>query len=516
MKPAIDVYTSRLDEDAARDLAATMRNAESMQARDAEPRPLPDAPSPMAFDMALLPGSLRPWVDDMAERLQCPPDLLAVSAVVGAGSILGNRIGVRPQENSDWTECPNLWGMIVGRPGTMKSPAMNQALAPLRRLQVQARDVHAESMKSHAKAMESHELRAKAAKVSATRALTKNAAASIELPDAPDAPTLRRYIANDSNIASLGELLRQNPNGILVERDELVGLLRGLDQEDRAEERAFYLTGWNGRDGYTFDRIMRGLDLHIPKVTLSVIGGAQPGRIAEYLRHAVRGTAGDDGLMQRFSLLVWPDHRGDWKDVDRWPDSTARNRAFAAFDHLDKITPDNIGGQRDPFDASPYLRLSPGGLVAFREWRTKLERRLHGDELHPAMASHLSKYRKAIPALALIMHLIDGGTGPVSEDATIQALAWSEYLESHAVRAYASVTNSTASAARSILKRIGELPEQFTARDVYRNQWSGLTDREMVRDALDMLGDYGHLIPDVHDTGGRPTVVYRLTTRART
>ncbi|MBK7042237.1 MAG: DUF3987 domain-containing protein [Rhodanobacteraceae bacterium] len=238
MKPAIDVYTSRLDEDAARDLAATMRNAESMQARDAEPRPLPDAPSPMPFDMALLPESLRPWVDDMAERLQCPPDLLAVSAVVGAGSILGNRIGVRPQENSDWTECPNLWGMIVGRPGTMKSPAMNQALAPLRRLQVQARDVHAESMKSHAKAMESHELRTKAAKVSATRALTKNAAASIELPDAPDAPTLRRYIANDSNIASLGELLRQNPNGILVERDELVGLLRGLDQEDRAEERA--------------------------------------------------------------------------------------------------------------------------------------------------------------------------------------------------------------------------------------------------------------------------------------
>ncbi len=85
MKPAIDVYTSRLDEDAARDLAATMRNAESMQARDAEPRPLPDAPSPMPFDMALLPESLRPWVDDMAERLQCPPDLLAVSAVVGAG-----------------------------------------------------------------------------------------------------------------------------------------------------------------------------------------------------------------------------------------------------------------------------------------------------------------------------------------------------------------------------------------------------------------------------------------------
>lgn len=516
MKPAVETYTSRLDEAAARDLAATMRNAESLQARDAEPRPLPDAPSPMAFDMALLPESLRPWVDDMAERLQCPPDMLAATAMVGAGSILGNRIGVRPQENSDWTECPNLWGMIVGRPGTMKSPAMSQALAPLRRLQAQAREVHAKAMTRHARDMEAHELRQKAAKSAALRALSKNAGAAIELPDEPETPTLRRYIANDSNIASLGELLRQNPGGILIERDELVGLLRGLDQEERAEERAFYLTGWNGREGYTFDRIMRGLDLHIPKVTLSVIGGAQPGRIAEYLRAAVRGTAGDDGLMQRFSLLVWPEHRGDWRDVDRWPDSESRARAFASFDRLDKLTPDGVDARRDQFDALPYLRLSPGGLVAFREWRTELESRLHADDLHPAMASHLSKYRKAIPALALVLHLIDGGIGSVSEAATIRALAWSEYLESHAARAYASVTNSTASAARLILKRIGELPEEFTARDVYRNQWSGLADREAVRDALDMLADHGQLLAEVPDTGGRPSIVYRLNPRART
>lgn len=510
MRPAVEAYTSRLDEAAERALSSIMAG------RDAVPRPLPDAPSPMPFDMALLPESLRPWIDDIAERLQCPPDLLAVSAVVGAGAILGNRIGIRPQENSDWTECPNLWGMVIGRPGTMKSPAMSQALAPLRRLQAQARAVHAEAMIRHTREMEAHELREKAAKAAAMKALAKNSGAAIDLPEEPEAPTLRRYIANDSNIASLGELLRQNATGILVERDELVGLLRGLDQEDRAEERAFYLTGWNGRDGYTFDRILRGLDLHIPKVTLSVIGGAQPGRIAEYLRAAVRGTAGDDGLMQRFSLLVWPEHRGDWRDVDRWPDSESRARAFASFDRLDKLTPDGVGAHRDQFDALPYLRLSPGGLVAFREWRTELERRLHADELHPAMASHLSKYRKAIPALALIMHLTDGGTGPVSEAATIRALAWSEYLESHAVRAYASVTNSTASAARLILKRIGELSGEFTARDVYRNQWSGLADREAVRDALDMLADYGQLLTEVHDTGGRPSIVYRLNPRART
>ena len=253
------------------------------------PIPLPGLPEPMAFDMELLPAVLRPWIADIAERLQCPPDLLSVPSVVAAGAILGRKVGIRPQANSDWTELPNLWGCVIGRPGTMKSPAMSQALAPLRRLQAQARETHAAEMQDFTKKRDEHALRAKAAKKVASKALADDPDAQIELPDDPQAPTLRRYIANDSNIASLGELLRQNTNGILVDRDELVGLLRGLDQEDRAEERAFYLTGWNGRDSYVFDRILRGLDLYVPAVTLSVIGGTQPGRMAEYLRHAIKG-----------------------------------------------------------------------------------------------------------------------------------------------------------------------------------------------------------------------------------
>lgn len=479
-----------------------------------EPLPLPALPSAAPFESDLMPEALRPWIDDMAERLQCPPDLLAVPAVVGAGAILGRKVGIRPQKNSDWTEMPNLWGCIIGRPGTMKSPAQSQALAPLRRLQAQARETHAEAMRAHASQAAEHELRVKAARSAAIKRLAKDPGARVDLPDEPTAPTLRRYVANDSNIASLGELLRQNPNGILVERDELVGLLRALDSEDRAEERAFYLTGWNGRDGYTFDRILRGLDLHIPAVTLSVIGGAQPGRIADYLRHAVKGTSGDDGLVQRFSLLVWPEHRGDWKDVDRWPDSTARTQAFDAFARLDGLTADMLGAERDPYDPLPFLRFDPAALEAFREWRTALEERLHGEALHPAMASHLSKYRKAVPALALIMHLLDGGTGPVSRPATLRALAWSEYLESHAIKAYSSVTDGTATSAQVILRKLGELPNEFTARDVYRKGWAGLTDRDRVREALELLEDHHHLLSFTPDTGGRPSTVYTPNPRA--
>ena len=40
----------------------------------------------------------------------------------------------------------------------------------------------------------------------------------------PDEPVLKRYKTNDSTVPKLQELFSQNPHGLLVLRDELVGL----------------------------------------------------------------------------------------------------------------------------------------------------------------------------------------------------------------------------------------------------------------------------------------------------
>jgi len=315
-------------------------------------------------------------------------------------------------------------------------------------------------------------------------------------------------------------LHRQNLNGLLVHRDELVSLLRSLDREDQAEARGFYLTGWNGDSAYTFDRIGRGLNLHIPAVCLSMLGSTQPGRIAEYVRHAVRGGAGDDGLIQRFGLLVWPDGGGEWRNVDRWPDSDAKRTAYKVFEHLDRLEPDTVGAQRDEGidgekDGLPYLRFDADALALFVEWRTDLDARLRSGDLHPAMESHLAKYRKMVPGLALILHLADGGTGPVSHAATLQALAWSELLESHAARAYASVSAPDVAAAKAILARSrkGDLPATFAGWQVWRPGWALLSDRQQVNDALALLVDLGWLAASRTDTGGRPATAYTVNPR---
>ena len=265
------------------------------------PKPLPAGLLPVAqFDEGFLPRSISPWVLDIADRMQCPPDFVAVPAVVALGSVIGRKVGIRPQRRTDWIEVPNQWGLIVGRPGAMKSPAAAEALKPLHRLEADARRDNDVALKTFATQSALHKIAKDEAAKAARVAIKKGEDASSALDiDEPEEPKAKRYVVNDTTYEALGEILADNPDGVLAFRDELVSLLKTLDREEYAAARGFFLTAWNGTSGYTFDRIIRG-KTHIEAACLSLLGGTQPGRIAEYIRRANSGGAGDDGLIQRF------------------------------------------------------------------------------------------------------------------------------------------------------------------------------------------------------------------------
>ncbi len=493
------------------------------------PRTLPDGdglPSVPSFSAMLVPDSLCAWVMDIADRVSCPPDYVAVPAMLALAVALGRKVGIRPQFRTDWMVVPNLWGLLVGRPGMMKSPAMAQATAPLKRLAARAqREYKAESGK-WALDEKARKLRAEVGEKHARKVLADTPTADISrhlvMAHSDEEPTLRRYTTSNATPEALGELLRQNPQGLMLERDEIMGLLRTLDREESADHRAFLLETWDGSGSFTFDRIGRGFNLHVPAMALSVCGTTQPGRLQAYLSAALSGGASDDGLLQRFSLLVWPDITGQWCNVDRWPDGDAKRQAFAVFDRLDTLDWRAIGARQDSDingnpEGLPYLRLDEAAHELFLGWRTELEARLRSGDLVPAMESHLAKYRKLVPALALICHLADSGTGPVCEAATIRALAWAQYLEAHAFRAYGSAQQSEVATAKVILSRIkrGDLPRSgFGSRNVWRPQWAGLRDREQVTKGLSYLADMGWLIETKRETEGRTATTYTLNPSA--
>ena len=487
-----------------------------------EPTPLPDAlPSVQAFDAELMPVALCGWVADIAYRMQCPPDFPAVAALVAISSLIGARAVVRPKARDDWTVVPNLWGMTIGRPGVKKSPALSEALRPLDRLQTTefekskfAHDAWLLDSKVSAMQVDANERKAKGLAdkdPAAARAL-------LEPVGTPPEPVARRYIVNDATVEKLGELMQQNSWGILSYRDELYGLLTSLDKPGQEGSRAFYLQSYDGNQGYTFDRIGRGT-VHIPRVCLAMIGGIQPGRIQEYVRGAVAGGSADDGLLQRFGLAVWPDITGEFVHVDQWPDTPAKQAAREVFERLAALQPAS--------DDEPTIwRFSDAAQALFVEWLVPFETEIRGEELHSAMVSHLSKYRKLIPALALVFAMVDtpDSGGVIHERELLRALAMGEYLRSHAERLYSAAVIPETAGAAALLKKIktGKLTDRegivlnsFAPREVVKKGWVGLATAKAVSKAAEMLVDYDWLRPETVQSSdemgrGRPSDRYLI------
>jgi hypothetical protein len=482
------------------------------------PSPLPKLPDVPEFPLELLPDDLAAWVADAAERARFRPEFSAVPCMAALGSLIGRKLGIRLKRHDDWTEYANVWGAIVGPPSALKSPAMREAMRPFKGLQVAADARYQEEQGDYEAALEICKLQKGAKRKAVAKALAKNPEAAIDLDcEEPDKPIARTYWTSDATAERLGELLAENPNGLLVERDELSAFLVKLEDETQATARGLYLSGWSGKEGYRFDRIGRGVT-SLPKFALSIAGGIQPGPLSRYVRGAYSGERAD-GLLQRFQLLVWPDAE-TFRYIDRFPDKAAKEKANALFLRADAFDPETIG-QHDGFgDDPPFLRLSEEAQGLFVEWYSGFMRERRASEAgeeNSALATHFGKYPGLAGKLALILHVADDpGRREVSALTLTKALGWIQYLTPHARRVYHAVENPETDTAEKLLARIrrGELPSSFSARDVYRKCWQGLAERESVKKACRLLFDYGWLIelPAPAPMNGRPAdPVYSLS-----
>src|SRR5215218_6364738 len=278
-------------------------------------------PAVEEFDEELLPEPLRAWVLDVAKRMDnAAPDFVAAAVVVQAGALIGRKVGIYPKRHDDWMVIPNLWGGLVGPPASMKTPALEQAIKPIKRLAALAREAYEEALKQHdldkmvaaaEKYVLKKQLEDKAKKVAAggvPRKELDTIREKIQDLEEPEVPTQRRYVTNDSTIEKLAEILAVNPDGILYYSDELMRFLKGLDRVGREADRAFYLEAWNGNGSFEVDRIGRG-SLHVPALCISLLGGIQPGPLTKYVGDALAEAEKADGLLQRFQVLVYPDQK---------------------------------------------------------------------------------------------------------------------------------------------------------------------------------------------------------------
>ncbi len=482
-----------------------------------DPKPLDLTLKPVdTIDDNCLPEILVDWLRPASKVIGCPFDFLVLSAVVTVSALIGSRLRVKPSPFNNWLVVPNLYAGLVGLPSQKKTPALDEIRKPVLELQAKAREKYQTAKNDYEIDAKFYEKESnKILKESASRDDYKRNIANLN-ESKPVQPTLERYEINDITTAKLMQFLAENPNGLMLFRDELMGWLRSLEAEYDKSARPFFLELWKGGISYEMSRVSDNREIHITSGTLSIIGGIQPSKLQKYVSEAY-SFDNSDGFLQRF-LFAYPDsknklEKGNESDYKAmligFEKANATVKTIAEYDFHGKI----ISANGDIFHA---VKFSQAAQLAVDEWQNEIE--AEAIELQTedeAFSNYLSKLPKSCYAIALIFHCLENirqqnFPNEISEVTVFKAITYTEVLISHARRVFALGENQIFALAHTLLVKIkkGELKQGFTRREVSRKNWSGLKSDEAIQDVINLLIDYGYLRELKTKGEGRPTNYY--------
>lgn len=455
-------------------LASLAEVSESLQDEHREPLNLFSDHQYPTLKPEYLPPVIGRYCFDMAEVKGTAPELIALSSIATAAAAIHDGFRLYPKPGENWNERACLWFMAVADPSSKKTPAFNCAMEPLKEIN--------ERLCGEYRVKESQFKEADRLAKQMQRAMDKKRVkegmgelTGYEEPSAsamPERPQNKRAIVNDITIEKLGEMLADNPRGLLMHRDEISVWLGKMDAYSKSPgggaERGLWLEAYNGGQ-QVVDRMGRGT-LVIPNWSVSVIGTTQPEKIA-----ALIGKTADDGLWQRFITITVPNA---YRPAQERP---ADNAAYAAYCETVRVLwsrlPNENGG-------NATVRLSPEANELRKTFFTWVERVASTDGLSPLLRGHLGKWTGLWSRLVLTYHCVGcasakkwPGELPVS-GATAQRVSdlMHKYLLPHAISFYndtlgqADVVFSTAKQAASFILSKGIM--RLTNRDLthfYKN-----------------------------------------------
>ena len=445
---------------------------------DGEPRPFQVQLTPVPiFSLEIFPEEIQTYLAILSSQFSQEADYAATAFAITSAGLIGRSVHLKMRASSSWVEAANCWGMLIGAPSAKKSPILRQILKLLNPLNKRAEEQFSMKLKAY----------------KARKRAAENAKEEFdELP-----PILRRYTTDDITTPKLRELMDGNPRGLILKNDELKGQLERLDKQGSEGDRSFMMSCWSGLDDYSEDRKCRDSLLNTP-LALTWIGCIPPGPLQRYLCEAMGRGGGADGFMQRFQLVCYPDHQRIFVLSDEGMPTAIEAKIQGIIEQLDT-----------DFSGEPrQLLFNDEAQMFFDQWLVCHENDTRGGA-HPIYwESHLGKQAKVVAVFVIILLRFKEAINGVLEDqvslSTLQAALQAQiYYLGHARRCYDSVVGGAVNDAEIILGLIRQkrLPQRFKAQDIYHQGLGGLSDSGRVRNALDLLQDYGWVISTKEKSG---------------
>ena len=396
-----------------------------------------------SFPLEIFPKAIRDIIEALEEYENYNVDFTSASFLTVFAAAMGNTWSVRFM--TGWVSRPIIYMVLVGSPSCGKTPPLQQAVAPLLKLDGEYDMIYCKEMETYrrwermsAKQREKH-----------------------SLPEAMKMPQRKCHVVVDSTVEALIGALRDNPRGVLIYKDEIDSLLSNFNRYNGSDE-GYFLSLFSGTP-FKYSRKSNNEHIFLANPYCSIIGTTQPGRLGEQFG----GKRMMNGFSSRF-LKVYPeiDKMPSWNDT-AMPDSVLEEWERI----IRKVVAATPSTDQEGKATSIELLFSQEAKLRVIQWKDEVNNKAYAEtdsDAVRALCGKLETYLVRFCLVIQIMHCICGESGmdKIEPGTAELAIRLTEYFRNMESRIAPEI--ETGILDNRFTELLGNLRDSFTTAEAVR------------------------------------------------
>ena len=396
-----------------------------------------------SFPLEIFPKAIRDIIEALEEYENYNVDFTAASFLTVFAAAMGNTWSVRFM--TGWVSRPIIYMVLVGSPSCGKTPPLQQAVAPLLKLDGEYDMIYCKEMETYrrwermsAKQRERH-----------------------SLPEEMKMPQRKCHVVVDSTVEALIGALRDNPRGVLIYKDEIDSLLSNFNRYNSSDE-GYFLSLFSGTP-FKYSRKSNNEHIFLANPYCSIIGTTQPGRLGEQFG----GKRMMNGFSSRF-LKVYP-------EIDKmpsWNDTAMPDGVLEEWERIiRKVVTVTPSTDQEGKATSIELLFSQEAKLRVIQWKDEVNNKAYAEtdsDAVRALCGKLETYLVRFCLVIQIMHCICGESGmdKIEPGTAELAIRLTEYFRNMESRIAPEI--ETGILDNRFTELLGNLRDSFTTAEAVR------------------------------------------------
>ena len=396
-----------------------------------------------SFPLEIFPKAIRDIIEALEEYENYNVDFTSASFLTVFAAAMGNTWSVRFM--TGWVSRPIIYMVLVGSPSCGKTPPLQQAVAPLLKLDGEYDMIYCKEMETYrrwermsAKQRERH-----------------------SLPEEMKMPQRKCHVVVDSTVEALIGALRDNPRGVLIYKDEIDSLLSNFNRYNGSDE-GYFLSLFSGTP-FKYSRKSNNEHIFLANPYCSIIGTTQPGRLGEQFG----GKRMMNGFSSRF-LKVYP-------EIDKmpsWNDTAMPDGVLEEWERIiRKVVAATPSTDQEGKATSIELLFSQESKLRIIQWKDEVNNKVYAEtdsDAVRALCGKLETYLVRFCLVIQIMHCICGESGmdKIEPGTAELAIRLTEYFRNMESRIAPEI--ETGILDNRFTELLGNLRDSFTTAEAVR------------------------------------------------